>query len=69
MKKSDVQCLNCRASYRRVELVSRKGQRGTYRCKVCNSLLEEFDGSHEVAYRLTVHPLNLAERANKTLSH
>jgi len=33
-----------------------QGQPGTYHCKVCNSLLQEFDGSQEVAYRLTVHP-------------
>jgi len=44
-------------------------QSGTDHCKVCNNLLEVFDGSHEVAYRLTVHPGNLGERANKKLSH
>ena len=68
MNKSDVQCVSCRAAYRRVELISRKGQPGTFHCKVCNSPLEVFDGSHEVVYRLTVHPLNLAERANRKLS-
>ena len=56
MKKSDVQCLACGAGYRRIELVSRRGKQGHYRCLVCNRILESFDGSHEIAYRLTVNP-------------
>jgi transposase-like protein len=67
MHKSDVQCPDCRAGYRRVELSSRKGQAGTFHCKVCNGALEVFDGTHEIAYRLTVLPLNLAERADRKL--
>jgi len=32
------------------------GKRGEFRCRVCNHLLELFDGSREVALRLTVVP-------------
>jgi hypothetical protein len=42
--------------YRRIELVSVGGPRGEYRCLLCNHLLEVFDGSTEVAIRLTVQP-------------
>jgi transposase-like protein len=54
MKKSDVTCPECRAGYRRMELVSRPGSKAEYRCLLCNHLLETFDGSTEVALRLTV---------------
>jgi len=57
MKKSDVICVNCHAGYRRVELVSKKGTRGEFRCLVCDEVLEVFDGSTEVAMRLTVQPV------------
>ena len=57
MRKSDVTCPECRAGYRRIELVSRKGPSGEYRCLICNYLLETFDGSTEVALRLTVQPV------------
>jgi transposase-like protein len=56
MKKTDVQCPACGAGYRRIELNSTTGQAGTYRCQVCDQLLETFDGTNEVAYRLTVIP-------------
>jgi hypothetical protein len=69
MRKSDVRCLDCGAGYRRIELVSRTCQPGTFKCVVCGRLLETFDGSHEVAYRLTVNPERPAGRADKKLSH
>jgi DNA-directed RNA polymerase subunit RPC12/RpoP len=72
MRKSDVQCTNCGAGYRRIELASRKGEPGTYHCLVCKSRLETFDGSHEIAYRLTVIPQRPASRGEKetaTLGH
>ena len=56
MKKSDITCPECNAGYRRIELVSIGGPRGEYRCLLCNHLLEVFDGSTEVAIRLTVQP-------------
>jgi transposase-like protein len=55
MKKSDVTCPECRAGYRRVELVSRPG-RGEFHCLTCDRLLEVFDGSTEGVLRLTVKP-------------
>jgi transposase-like protein len=65
MKKSDVQCLDCGAGYRRIQLDSQSGQEGHYRCLVCNRLLETFDGQREVAYRLTVNPERPAARSEK----
>ena len=59
MKKGDVTCPGCAAGYRRIELDSGKGQAGQYKCLVCDRVLEVFDGSREVAYRLTVQPSNL----------
>lgn len=56
MKKSDIACPECKAGYRRIELVSIGGPRGEYRCLLCNHVLEVFDGSTEVAIRLTVQP-------------
>ena len=56
MKKSDVICPDCSAGYRRIELVSKKGTRGEFRCLMCNHLLETFDDSTQVALRLTVQP-------------
>ena len=56
MKKDDITCPDCRAGFRRIELSSRRGARGEYRCPICDTLLEVFDGSTEVAYRLTVQP-------------
>lgn len=56
MRKSDVTCPECNAGYRRIELASRPGVKGEFRCRVCEYLLEVFDGSTEVALRLTVQP-------------
>jgi len=56
MKKSDVTCPKCQAGYRRVELMTSPGTKGKFRCLSCNHLLEVFDGSREVALRLTVQP-------------
>ena len=49
MMKSDVQCVDCGAAYRRIELISKRGKEGQYRCLVCGRVLETFDGNHEVA--------------------
>ena len=57
MKKSDVICPKCHAGYRRVELVSKKGTRGEFRCLVCDEVLEVHDGSTDVAMRLTIQPV------------
>ena len=56
MRKSDVTCPKCNAGYRRIELTSRPGAKGEYRCLLCDQVLEVFDGSTEVALRLTVQP-------------
>jgi hypothetical protein len=56
MKKSDLTCPTCHAGYRRIELTSRPGARGEYRCLLCDEVLETFDGSTDVAIRLTVQP-------------
>jgi hypothetical protein len=56
MRKSDVTCPECNAGYRRIELASRTGVKGEFRYWVCQYLLEVFDGSTEVALRLTVGP-------------
>jgi hypothetical protein len=69
MKKADMQCLDCGAAYRRIELVSKPGKPGKYNCLICHRLLETFDGSHEVAYRLTVNPERPASRTAKKQSH
>jgi len=61
MKKADVQCPSCSAGYRRIELTSRKGQPGSYDCALCKHPLEQFDGTTEVAYRLTVVPTKYFE--------
>jgi transposase-like protein len=56
MRKSDVTCPKCHAGYRRIELASPPGVKGEFRCLLCDHLLEVFDGSTEVAIRLTVQP-------------
>jgi len=58
----DVICSGCGAGFRRVELTSRMGDPGEYRCSICSSLIEALDGSKEVAYRLTVFPTKGAGR-------
>jgi len=67
--KSDVQCVDCAAAYRRIELISKRGREGKYRCLVCGRVLETFDGKHEIAYRLTVNPERPAARYETKLSH
>jgi uncharacterized Zn finger protein len=61
MRKADVQCPECSAGYRRIELISKKGRPGAYHCLVCGKSLEAFDGSTDVAYRLTVVPERVAD--------
>ncbi|KWV47799.1 hypothetical protein AS156_19380 [Bradyrhizobium macuxiense] len=56
MRKSDVMCPTCQAGYRRIELTSKGGVAGEFRCLVCDQVLELMDGSTEVALRLTVQP-------------
>lgn len=56
MKKGDITCPECNAGYRRIELATRKGTKGEYRCLFCDHVLEVFDGLTEVAIRLTVQP-------------
>jgi transposase-like protein len=61
MRKSDVTCPECSAGYRRIELTSKPGAEGKFHCLVCGYLLEAFDGSTEVALRLTVQPAKIFE--------
>lgn len=56
MKKSDLTCPVCHAGYRRIELTTQRGAKGEYRCLLCSEVLETFDGSTDVAIRLTVQP-------------
>jgi hypothetical protein len=56
MNKSDLNCPECGRGYRRIELTSRKGTPGKFRCLLCEHVLAIFDGSTEVAIRLTVQP-------------
>ena len=56
MKKGDVTCPRCGAGFRRLELASGSGSKGEYRCPVCETTLEQFDGDTLVAYRLTIQP-------------
>jgi predicted Zn finger-like uncharacterized protein len=62
MKKDDVTCPKCHAGFRRIELSSRRGMTGEYRCPLCKQLIESLDGSTEVAYRLTVQPMSAKEK-------
>jgi DNA-directed RNA polymerase subunit RPC12/RpoP len=56
MKKGDVTCSECWAGFRRRELMSAPATKGEYRCPACGKVLEKFDGSKFVTYRLTVQP-------------
>jgi transposase-like protein len=69
MRTSDVICPECGAGYRRLELATRPGKTGEFRCLVCDQVLELFDGSHEVAIRLTVQPSKLRDAAEKRFSN
>jgi hypothetical protein len=60
MRRGDVTCSKCRAGFRRLELASMPPCRGEYRCPVCDTILEKFEGTTFVAYRLTVEPVNKA---------
>ena len=64
MRKSDVVCPKCNAGYRRIELATRPGTQGEFRCRICGHVLELFDGSSEVALRLTVPPAKYSDRKN-----
>ena len=61
MRKGDVICPECNAGFRRIELDSRRGHAGEFHCPLCNRVLEVFDGTTEIAYRLTVAPEKLFE--------
>jgi rubredoxin len=56
MKKDDVTCPECGAGFRRIELSSEKGEPGEYRCPVCDTSLETFNGDNSITYRLTIQP-------------
>ena len=56
MRKGDAICPECGAGFRRMELTSITGRPGEFRCPLCETLLEAWDGSTEVAYRLTIQP-------------
>jgi hypothetical protein len=64
MKKSDVACDQCQAGYRRIELVSKPGSKGEFRCLVCDRVLEVFDGATDLAFRLTVQPKKSTRNGN-----
>jgi hypothetical protein len=59
MRKGDIICPECKAGIRRLELSSRTGQAGEFRCPLCDCVLEVSDGSTEIVYRLTVAPEKL----------
>ena len=61
MEKGDLTCPKCGAGFRRISLSSRTGERGEFRCSICGEVLEAFDGSSLVAYRLTVAPRRIIE--------
>nr|WP_291601892.1 hypothetical protein [Bradyrhizobium sp.] len=61
MKKGDAICPRCGAGFRRLELSSIKGTGGQFRCPVCDFVLEAFDGSTQVAYRLTIVPSRILD--------
>jgi hypothetical protein len=56
MRKSDLTCPECKAGYRRIELISKKGAKGEFRCLFCDHVLEVMNGCTEIAIRLTVQP-------------
>ena len=57
VRKADVTCVCCGAGFRRLELWSEPGATGEYHCPVCDHLLEAFDGTNLIAYRLTIQPV------------
>jgi transposase-like protein len=56
MQKGDLICPKCGAGFRRITPSSLSGERGEFRCTICDLVLEVFDGSGVVAHRLTVAP-------------
>jgi transposase-like protein len=69
LRKSDVTCPKCKAGYRRIELTTGPGTIGEHRCLTCNHVLEVFDGSTEVALRLTVQPERSRKNRDKPFSN
>jgi rubredoxin len=61
MRSSDIICPQCKAGYRRIEVTSGRRTKGEYRCRLCDYVLEVFDGSTEIAIRLTVRPEKIFE--------
>ena len=57
------------AGYRRIELATRPGSRDELCWLVCDQVLELFDGSREVAIRLTVQPSKLRDNGDKRFSN
>ena len=53
---------NCPFGLRWSEASSAPASEGEYRCPGCDEVLERFDGSNFVAYRLTVQPSLKGER-------
>ena len=71
MIKSDIMCPQCKAGYRRIELKSKPWVVGEFRCLTCGEVLETFDGTANVAFRLMVQPTrpkDSAERPTKPRS-
>ena len=60
MEKGDLTCPKCGAGFRRIALSSLSGERGEFRCSICDEVLEVYDGS-SAAYRLTVAPRRIIE--------
>jgi hypothetical protein len=67
MQISDVTCPECNAGYRRLQLSYQHATTGEYRCRCCDHLLEVFDGSACVAFRLTVQPEGASHAAGASV--
>ena len=61
MRSSDIIRRECKAGYRRLQVASGRRTKDEYRCLLCDHVLEVFDGSTEVAIRLTVRPETTAK--------
>lgn len=68
MKKDDVACSAWGAGFRRLELATPPANTGEYRCPACDEVLETFDGSAFIAYRMTIQPSIKAARPNGLVS-